>query len=247
MKNKLSAIILLLITFLLISCAGGGTSGTGVAAARTLSGTVTQSEGEPVENAVVTIEETGESDLTDENGQFEIGTDLVTDSYNIQIEGEDLNTTVSVDTVSEETQNVQVDIGLDNSNSISSISSIQISAKIVGTCSSYFDNSSRIHQSVGIAEDLNCTIKFFASGDLENQEEIPAVLEVSSCDGLTWKEIARGATGVGRRSGVGQIGFTFIDDSEHCLYRLSAPAGNEQSSVEIFIDTFSYQDSLALR
>lgn len=233
---------------ILVSCAGGGTSGTGVASARILSGTVTQSEGEPVANAVVTIEETGESDLTDENGRFEIGTDLVADSYNIQIQGENLDTTVAVDTVSSDTQNMQVDIGLDNSNFVSSVSAIEISAKIIGGCTPFFENVPQISQIAKANEPLNCNLKFFTSGDLETQENVPAVLEVSNCDGLNWREIASGTTGAGRKSGVGQLSFVFKDSPETCLYRLRAPADlPEQESVQILIDTFTYQDYLGLR
>ncbi len=251
MRNKLTLLILLTITGGLLSCAGGGTSGTGLASARILSGTVTQSEGEPVENAVVTIQETGESDLTDANGEFEIGTELVTDTYNIQIEGSDLDTMVTVETISDDTQNLQVDINLNNSdiNTSSTLSTIEVWAKVVGFCDPLFENNPRIRQSVAVPENSICTLKFYASSNNQKLERVPAILEVSSCDGLNWQEVATGTTGVGNRAGVGQIPFAFIDDADHCLYRLQAPVDVANvRPVVVYIDTFTYQNYLlALR
>ena len=99
--NRLyAACVLLTMTLLLfIGCAGGGTTGTG---GLQFSGTLNKSlakaltlkasNGEPIVGALVTLAETGESDLTNDEGFFEINSSATgLSSATLIIEGDDLS------------------------------------------------------------------------------------------------------------------------------------------------------------
>lgn len=249
MKNKLIQRTLLYLTlfavFLFVACGGGGTQGTGLGTFRIITGTVTVENEEPLEGASVTIVETGDSDITDNNGEFEIETELESENFRLQVQKDKIDTTIEVSGVDSETNNLALHISLETQENIGSISTLEVWARMVGECDAFFENHPRIRQSVAVPSGgLDCTLKFFASGDGKRLERVPAEIEVRSCNGNSenWKRIAIGTTGVGRDAGVGQINFHFIDNKENCLYRLRAPVEiSGVKPVTIFIDSFTFQ------
>lgn len=76
---RIFSYLLLLAVFLFTGC-GGGTVGTDDGASLRLSGTIVDGAGKTVSNALVIVEATGDEDLTDEQGHFEIISDKVEES-----------------------------------------------------------------------------------------------------------------------------------------------------------------------
>lgn len=233
-----------LLVLLLISCAGGGTRGTGLGGFRIITGTIVESNDLPVEGATVTIVETGESDLSDQNGEFQIETQSENANLQLQVQKDDFDTTIEVNDLDQETNNLNLEISIETQENIASVSTLEVWARIVGECDQFFENRPRIRQSVAIREGgMDCTLKFFASGDFQRLERVPAVIEVRACSGGEWRRIAAGTTGVGLNSGAGQIDFYYEDNQENCLYRLRAPIEIPGvKPVKVFIDSFSFQN-----
>jgi uncharacterized phage infection (PIP) family protein YhgE len=117
----------------LLSCAGGGTSGTG---GIQFSGSVSKSlakalNGEPLANVQVTLAETGESDVTDTEGRFEINssaTDLPTAT--LLIESAEIISSVLISDIPNNTRSVDVDLAVDLDAEIVSIVNIAIETEV---------------------------------------------------------------------------------------------------------------------
>lgn len=85
LKARVARCVLILVTAVLVGCGGGttGTDGGGVNVR--FSGTVSNTIGNPVENATVVIEESGDAAQTDNQGRFEIQTNLDSSEATLRI------------------------------------------------------------------------------------------------------------------------------------------------------------------
>lgn len=90
------AFVILGVAFFMLSSCGGGTSGTGGTGSE-FRGVIISSKETPIENAIVTLEESGDFAITDQNGawQFETDYDDTSATFTIQKDKFDARTTVS--------------------------------------------------------------------------------------------------------------------------------------------------------
>ncbi|MCB0324727.1 MAG: carboxypeptidase regulatory-like domain-containing protein, partial [Bdellovibrionales bacterium] len=101
----------LAVLFLLLAgCAGGGSRGTGGFEYR---GTLLSRTGAPLVNIEVTIAQTGDSDLTDENGLYEILSDPPTGPVQILLRSEGFSSEVTIPPPTAAAVGLRVDIALD--------------------------------------------------------------------------------------------------------------------------------------
>ena len=85
----------LLITVLIIGC-GGGTTGTGSTGASDFRGRIALDNGTPLSGVEVTVSETGESAVTDENGQFQFEASFTGAEVNLFLETSGLQGTLNL-------------------------------------------------------------------------------------------------------------------------------------------------------
>lgn len=236
-------IALILVLLLLVQC-GGGSEGTGNVNTKTLSGNVRMSDGEPLVDAEVTVQETGDSTTTDSVGSFLLQTETDASILNLLIEKGALRASTTLSGLDEFTSNVKVDLTLlqNGDESLVTVGYLEVWARIVGECEKYFENEAIIRQKRKVPDDLRCTLRFFASGDGQRLERIRGRIDVRSCDSNEWRPIANGTTGSGANAGLGDIDFDFIDNKRNCVYRLIAPLNDEKGrSFELLILTRTFQ------
>ena len=228
--------------FFILSClcsgCGGGSEGTGTltGSGRTLVGTVRTTTNEPVAGATVTLIDNGDSTTTDAAGSFALALDEKTDQVTLEIQSNEITGQVEVGALDTNATKVSVDLTINTARGIITAKNIQVWAKIVGLCDPYFENLPIIRQSNTIPGTVECTTKFFASGDGARLSNIPAAVQVRPCGSRKWTTIAEGETGTGINAGVGQMRFVFADDLNHCEYRVVAPynvTGVEELSILI--------------
>jgi len=237
---------LVLASILAMSGCGGGSEGTGTGTERVVSGSVRSLDDLPVTDATVTILETGDSTVTDEAGNFQIQAATLPETILIEVESGDLTAQSTVANFDDQTEAIQVIVTVDSEDpepSVQPASNISVWSRIVGACRNNFLNGLVIRQNTPINGSTTCTMKFFASGDGKKLERLPAEMQVRACGSTEWTTLAQGRTGFGINAGVGQIPFTFIDDPEHCEYRLAAPINSSISEpIFIYVSTFSLED-----
>lgn len=235
--------ILLTAILLLLSSCGGGTSGTGLGSSnRSITGTVLQSDGTPLIDATVTLVETGESDNTDAEGNFEIITNFEGETFSLLIENESITELVEVTDADNEVNTIHIDIGLSTQQGIASVKKLTVEANIVGFCDPFFENRNRIKQANPVPPGTACTLKFWVKGDGKPLANVPGLLQYSGCLGQDYQDLAGDKT---NNEGIGQVDFTYTSDGEHCLYRFSAPVNvTGVKPARIYIDTFRYQNFL---
>lgn len=211
-----SAVLLLLS----IGC-GGGSSGTGT---RTIEGSVSGSSGAAIANVKVTIVQTDDVTFTDQNGEFSIETSLIAGDVNLRLQGDEIDTTVTVPDVSGEPTTVSVTISVAATGEPVSITNLEVLTKIVGRCDIYFENLRTIRQSNEVPRGLSCVARTEVKGDGKTLGNVGVTIQVRRCPaGSPWTTLASGVTMSGTNSGVAQVEFPFSDSAETCVYRVVAP------------------------
>jgi len=108
----------LTITLFFISCSvllaacGGGTSGTGGTGSTQFAGRVL-SDGLPVEDALVTVLESGDTGLTDSQGDFEVSTLLQSDSATLLVESGQVQAQTTIPDIASDVARVELTLSLD--------------------------------------------------------------------------------------------------------------------------------------
>jgi len=216
------ALIGFLVLGLFLEGCGGGSSGTG--STRLFEGTVVTSDRYPISGATVTIADTGDSTTTDPNGRFSV--EAVTDSGNVDltIEAGDVDTSVTVPDLSSDSSTVKVEVEIDPSTEIAEVDKFEVVSQVVGDCGQYFDNAQIISQIAPIPDAMVCTLKVTVNKNGQARGGVPFGLQYRKCaDGEEWITEGEGKTLGGSKKGVGQLSFNFVNDLEHCVYRIVTP------------------------
>lgn len=233
--------IVWLLSILILSGCGGGSEGTGTN--KSISGSLRLEDGTPLTEALVTVLETGDNALSDDQGRFLIETRLDSETINISVEKDDViaqTELIGLDTTS---SNIMVELTFRRGDaSLVSVDYLEVWARIVGNCEKYFKNDRIIKQKAEVPEDLKCVLRFFVSGDGRKLERISGQIDVRSCNSDNWRKIASGSTGTGTSAGFGDIEFDYIDNRNNCVYRLLAPINDPNGRAsEISIHTLTFQ------
>jgi hypothetical protein len=113
-KPSLPLILLSLLVLLMANFStgcGGGSEGTG---GITIDGNLKSLDGTPLSDVLVTIEETGDSDITDENGLFRIQIfERGYESYRFRFTRVDFDLDFTIDRPAENARRVELDLELD--------------------------------------------------------------------------------------------------------------------------------------
>lgn len=233
--------LLLVIVLALMGC-GGGSAGTGTGPVVVVQGAVLDDSGQPVEDVNIRVVETGSEDTTSQNGEFELVTPPESGTITLEISSADGTTFVTV-TIPEEGGTVSIRLTVNPRLTQVSADTLEVGAAIVGRCDIYFENNRIIRQANVVPKDLRCVAKVTVSAEGRRLGRVPFAVQFRNCDETSpWTTVAAGSTMAPPNRGVGQVRFRYIDDEEHCLYRIVAPVGvPELPELERLIHTRTYQ------
>lgn len=230
-----------MLSLLLISC-GGGSSGTGIV---TVEGVIQNSLELPVENALITILETGDTTVSNASGEFMIDVSGVDDEINVEVQAATAESVITVNQVDKDpATTVTLDVDFDEETQQIIITNLEVRAKVVGLCDIYFENFRTIRQSNAAPQGIECTVKVSVKDNGEPRAGIPFKVEYRSCDtGSSWVLESEGITISREEAGTGQAAFRFFDDNDHCVYRVVVPSDvSEAEQVVYEIHTFTRQN-----
>lgn len=218
-KQLLTTLSLLLL--LIFEGCGGGTVGTGTGerSVRSIEGRILLVSGAPLPDAEVTILETGESGTTDSSGTFMIETESVDAQISLEIQTETISSRVQVETDPSDPV-TQVNLEVDPVRQVTTVRNISVTAKIEGSCDPYFENKRTIRQSNKLASNTKCMVNVRIRGDGAPLNRIPFVVEHAACNQKKWHRDSEGITNTG---GFGTTPFTYVDEPDHCYYRIIVP------------------------
>jgi hypothetical protein len=233
--------LLLVIVLALMGC-GGGSAGTGTGPVVVVQGAVLDDSGQPVKDVNIRVVETGSEDTTSSEGEFELETPPESNTITLEISSADGTTYVTID-IPEEGGTVSIRLTVNPRLTQVNADSLEVGAGIVGRCDAYFENSRIIRQANPVPDDLRCVAKVTVSADGRRLGRVPFVIQYRNCDETTpWTTVAAGSTMSPPNRGVGQVRFRYIDDQDHCLYRIVAPVGVPGlPELERLIHTRTYQ------
>ncbi len=244
MSRLLLTLLLTVASLLLTSCAGGGSSGTGTGEIFTLVGQVVDTSGQPVQDATITLLETGDMVLSNKEGNFTIQLDMeVGQVLTLEVVRGD-GMAIQIIQVPQEDSFLILSIKINPVLEEQTTETVTMRAKIVGTCDIFFENNEIIRQANAIAQGTECLAKVtFQTNDGFGLAHAPIAIQYRACEsGAPWQTVALGATMTGVNLGVAQIPFSYFDDTEHCQYRIVVPFQSETiSPLKQFISTFTEQ------
>lgn len=206
---------------ILTSC-GGGTSGTGLS---NYEGQLRDVSGDPIPNAKVTIIESGDGTVTDQNGSFIIQTEPLSEPGTILIETQSgSDSTVALQSAADENESLHVDIILDPEQSTAEAVEFKVKAAIAGYCDAFFENREYIRQAVQLPQGQLCTVKISVEGEGRPRGGIPVVVQTKACKAdAEWVNVSEGETARGLHEGIAQVTFPFYSTETECEYRVLAP------------------------
>lgn len=238
----------LCLLIMLFACAaiggcGGGSSGTGSSTSRVFEGNILTLGDRPVSGATVSVAGTGDTAVTDNEGRFSLATPATAGDVKLNIEAPGVETSVTVPDLAASPSTVKLDITLDPETSAAAVSKFEVVAKITGSCELYFNNNQIITQITPVPAGTRCLLKVWVNEDGIPQVRVPFGLQYRSCEeGAPWITIDSSRTLSGAHAGIGQLGFDYLDDEIHCVYRVVTPfrSGTMESVVQE-IQTLTYQ------
>jgi len=216
----------LVIVLALMGC-GGGSAGTGTGAGPVVvvQGAVLDTSGQPLEDFRVRVLETGNEATTSQTGEFELVTEPESSSVTLEISSPSGSVFTTLD-IPQDGGTVAVKLVVNPRLSQVDANSLEVAAGIVGRCDIYFENGRVIRQANSVPDELTCVAKVIVSAGGRRLGRVPFAVQYRGCDESSpWVTIAAENTLTPPNRGVGQAQFTFIDDEQHCLYRIVAPFG----------------------
>lgn len=234
---KIKVFILSIIILFICAC-GGGSAGTGTT---TVSGQVRDLQDQPINGVTVTIINTGDSSITNNNGEFSILTSAK-DDLQLELNSQNGSDVINISNTEGFVSEIQVDVKLDpQSGKVQDYGDVSLSAGIYGACDRYFENTQIIRQSNALRTGAICTIKVWLSERGVAKGGVPIGLEAAGCAEIRpWKTENQVTSS---SSGVTQMQFEFKNDPSHCQYRIIAPyTSNAKKQKSIYIHTLAKQD-----
>lgn len=233
--------LLLVIVLALMGC-GGGSAGTGTGPVVVVQGAVLDESGEPIRDVNVRVVETGSEDTTSPNGEFQLTTEPESGEVTLEISADNSVAYVTVE-IPEEGGTVSITLTVNPRLTSINADTLEVGAAIVGRCDIYFENGLVIRQANRVPSGVRCVAKVTVAADGRRVADVPFIVQYQDCDGLTpWTTVAAGATMKRPNRGIGQVDFPFIDDEQHCVYRIVAPVGvSGLPELERRIHTLTYQ------
>lgn len=228
---------LLLSLLLLIGC-GGGTSGSGI---KTFEGRVQAQNGVSISGVSVTIEETGESTVTDGEGRFTLASEADGPDVAFLVETPMQERRFTLREISDDNARIALNIVFQPSSI--DVTHLDLRARFAGLCDHYFENREIIRQANRVPPGTVCSINVEVVGDGSRLGKIPVALEYAACSADSqWNTLALVSTGEGRHQGFAEINFEYKDSKEFCRYRVRVL---EELGSGLFvtypIDTFTEQ------
>jgi len=229
--------LFLFATTIAIGSCGGGSAGTGTT---TFSGKLLTTDNVPVQGAVVRVEGSTETATTDEQGRFSLITNEQSEDVRLQVQTEDVNTSVSIPTPRVDDSKVGVQLELNTSTATVSVKSLEVTSEIIGACKdSFVRNGGTLVQVKKIKDETLCTARVSARSAGNNLSGISVVIQRRACPDTPdtdneWISVASGKTQQARNPGVAEFNFKFFDDTDHCQYRIVAPYKDSERTSVIF-------------
>lgn len=222
-----------------VSGCGGGTSGTGT---RTYEGDVSGSSGEKIANLTITLEQTGDSTITDTAGHFVLLSEA-TEEVTLLLDGANVHTSVSVPNVPVESTKTWVTILLEADSNAAEVTQFSAKAHFVGLCEAYFADGDPMLQTRTLEQGTVCSLQVSVLGDGLPSGNVPIMLQRSACgDHAGWEDYQAAATAVGAGRGKAEIHFPFYDSVRSCRYRVLIPYGIPGSdALGLYIYTLTKQ------
>lgn len=220
---SVSSVFLLILIALAIQACGGGTGGTGIKA---YEGNVRTLDQKPLSNARLTIEDTGDSSITDQEGNFILYSRAFGAHVRFLIETPQFSQSFTLTDISADSSRINVGLVVDSAAQSVQITQFSVKAKMVGKCAQYFQNGESIDQVIEIPSpgDVLCTLDMRVFGDGLLRRKVPIVLQHSGCDpDDEWITDAQTETGDKDRRGIAKLEFRFEATQQKCRYRILAP------------------------
>lgn len=236
----LKSFVVLITSIVLTSC-GGGTSGTGM---NTYEGRVGYDNGAPIEGATLTVESTGDSTTTNANGEFAVNSKAFGPEVAILAETSSFSERITVRNVFEEHSRIRVDVTIDSIRQHASTTDFNVKAQFVGLCDVYFENRAIIRQANHVPQGTVCTLRVDLLADGERLDGATIALQYATCEpNSRWETLQTSQTGI-EGPGEAKISFEYKSSKEFCRYRIVAPfrLGNAWP-IYYPIDTFAEQAS----
>ncbi len=113
-------LLTLIFAFVLLNVpgCGGGTTGTGGTGSTEFSGKLLDEAGAPVSNAVVTIEETGDTAITDTEGNFTVETEVSTSTVTVHVQSDSTDAKTTIDQIPADPKSIAVTLQLNRRKNI---------------------------------------------------------------------------------------------------------------------------------
>jgi hypothetical protein len=234
--------LLLVIVLILMGC-GGGSAGTGTGPVVVVQGAVVDQAGVPVSDVSIRVIETGSEATTTTNGEFQLTTESESESVTLELTSDDGSTVNITVEIPEDGGTVELMLTINPKLNQIDAETLEVGAAIVGRCNIYFENRLTIRQANRVPKGLKCVAKVTVAADGKRLADVPFLVQYRDCAGaLPWVTIAAGVTMNRPNRGIGQAEFPFIDDQNHCLYRIVAPVGvSGLPELERIIQTETYQ------
>ncbi len=230
--------ILLLLILLLSNC-GGGTSGSGL---HTYEGKIDSTEGNSLSGVNITIESTGDSTTTNDNGEFLIESEASGEEVPFLLKSPTFENRFILKDIPEDSSRITFDITVDTKSDTVQVNNVRVKARFAGLCDYYFENREIIRQANRVPIGTICSLNVEVLGDGRRLSNVPVALQYASCKPRAeWKTIKAVNTGELRHAGSVEINFEYIDSEEYCRYRIVAPVGGHPQGIYP-IDTFTEQE-----
>lgn len=219
--HSLFSVVALLMCALIFSGCGGGTSGTGL---KSYEGTVLTREELPVQNATITLIQSGDFAITDNGGHFLLQSKVFGERVDFRIESSEISALFALQDIPEDSSTITMKLTIDPSTQTAEVNQFEVKAAFIEDCENYFVPGELPQQSDVVPEGMICTLRVEISKDGRLRRKVPFVIQHSACDeSAEWKTVASAETGDGKDRGIAEVSFAFSSSEDHCRYRLLAP------------------------